>query len=41
MKSLREFHEKHENWWMIVLAIIALLGLLYFAGVLGGFGVVR
>ena len=38
MKSLREFHEKHENWWMIVLAIIAVFGLLYFAGALGGVG---
>ncbi len=36
LDSLRKFHRKHENWWMIVLAIIAVIGLLFFAGVLSG-----
>lgn len=34
LDSLRKFHQKHENWWMIVLAIVAIIGLLFFAGVL-------
>lgn len=35
LDSLRKFHQKHENWWMILLAILAVVGLLFFAGVLG------
>lgn len=34
MKSLRklhEFHEKHENWWWILIALLAVIGLLIFA----------
>ena len=36
LDSLRKFHRKHENWWMILLAIIALVALLFFAGALSG-----
>ncbi len=36
LDSLRKFHQKHENWWMLLLAIIALVGVLYFARVLSG-----
>jgi hypothetical protein len=36
LDSLRKFHQKHENWWMILLAIVALTGLLLFAGALNG-----
>jgi hypothetical protein len=36
LDSLRKFHQKHENWWMVVLAIVAVVGLLFFANVLNG-----
>ena len=36
LDSLRKFHQKHENWWMILLAILALVGLLFFARMLNG-----
>ncbi|MGI9470977.1 MAG: hypothetical protein ACR2NZ_05570 [Rubripirellula sp.] len=31
-ERLHELHEKHENLWWIVLGVIALIGLLVFAG---------
>ena len=36
LEGLRKFHQKHENWWMIVLAVVAVVGLLFFAGALSG-----
>ena len=32
LRTLHELHEKHENLWWIVLAAIALVGILLFAG---------
>jgi hypothetical protein len=36
LEALRKFHRKHENWWMIVLAILAFIALLFFARALSG-----
>ncbi len=32
LRKLHELHEKHENLWWIVLAVVAGVGLLLFAG---------
>jgi len=37
MSKLRKFHKKHENWWLVALAVIALIGLLIFARSTGRF----
>ena len=36
IRKLHELHEKHENLWWILLAVIAVFGLLFFAGGLMG-----
>ena len=34
--NLHELHEKHENLWWIILAAVAAIGLLAFAGTVIG-----
>jgi hypothetical protein len=36
LRTLHELHEKHENLWWIVLAVVSVLGLLLFAGTVMG-----
>ncbi len=36
LRTLHELHEKHENLWWIVLAVVATVGLLVFAGTVMG-----
>ncbi len=36
LRKLHELHEKHENLWWILLGIIAIVGLLFFASKVAG-----